>query len=142
MRLRTLLAAGSVAAVMGIATPALAAYANTNVNVRATPNGTIVDVLRQGERATVVDRNGGWCRVQKAGPDGWVACRYLSDVGERPRIRDRGYDRDYRYDRGPRYDRRIYRRAPSVEFGFSTPHFGFRIGDGYDRPRYRWRNWW
>ena len=142
MRLKTLLAASSVAAVIGLATPALAAYANTNVNVRATPNGTIVDVLRQGERATVVNRNGGWCQVNKPGPDGWVACRYLSDVNERPRARDRGYDRDY-YDRDRRYyrDRGYYRRGPSVEFGFSTPHFGFRIGD-HDRPRYRWRNWW
>lgn len=136
MRLRTLLAAGSVAAVVGLATPALAAYATTNVNVRAVPGGPVVDVLRSGERAEIVNRSGSWCLVNKAGPDGWVACRYLADRGG-PRYRDRDY-----YDRPVYRGRDYYRRGPSVEFGFSVPGFGFRVEDGYDRPRYRGPRWW
>ena len=80
MRLNTLFVAGAAAlAIIGLAAPAAAATANTNVNVRATPGGTIVDVLRRGESATIVRQSGGWCAVNKSGPDGWVACRYLDE---------------------------------------------------------------
>lgn len=127
MRLRTILAAGTVMASVGFAAPALAAYATTAVNVRATPGGAIVDVLRQGEQASIVRRSGNWCAVNKAGPDGWVACRYLADDR-------RGYrDRDYN-------DRR-YRRGPDVGISFSVPGFGVRIGDD-DRRDWRDRRSW
>ena len=60
---------------------ALAAVATTTVNVRMGP-GTgyhVVDTLYPGERVSIVGQAGGWCAVEKSGPNGWVACRYLAD---------------------------------------------------------------
>jgi uncharacterized protein YraI len=59
----------------------LAAVATTSVNVRTGPSTSFraIDTLRPGEQVAIVDRDGGWCAVQKSGPDGWVSCRYLSD---------------------------------------------------------------
>lgn len=117
------LLAGSVAfaAALATAAPAAAAVANTNVNVRATPGGTIVDVLMRGEQATIVGRVGGWCEVRKPGPDGYVACRYLSDG-----------DFYYDDDDDDRDDRRV---NADVSISFGIPGFRFSIGSGdFDRP--------
>lgn len=117
---KLLIAAGTLAAAALFAVPAQAEFANTNVNVRATPGGTIVDVLRQGERADVVRRSGGWCEVRKSGPDGWVACRYLSGG---------------RGGGGGGGGIIIDNDDADVSFSFSIPGFRFSIGDGgFDRP--------
>lgn len=125
MRLNTLFVAGAAAlAIIGLAAPAAAATANTNVNVRATPGGAIVDVLRRGESATIVRQSGGWCAVNKSGPDGWVACRYLDE------------DDDIVLPDDDDDDRRS--SSPDVNLTFSIPGFSFSIGDGgadFDRPR-------
>lgn len=111
---KLLIAAGTVAAAAMLSLPAQAEVATTNVNVRATPGGAIVDVLRAGETANIVRRSGGWCEVEKRGNDGWVACQYLADNGG-------GRDRD--------------RVEPDVSFSFSIPGFSFSVGDGgFDRP--------
>jgi uncharacterized protein YraI len=59
---------------------AAAAVATTSVKVRSGPGTSFgaVDTLFPGEPVAVVDRDGGWCAVEKVGADGWVACRYLA----------------------------------------------------------------
>jgi uncharacterized protein YraI len=117
MRLASILAAAAtLLATLAFALPAQAAVATTDVNVRATPGGTIVGLLRTGERATIVGRSGSWCEVDRPGRDGWVACRYLAEDG---RPSGGGTSR------------------PDVSIEFSVPGFSFSIGDGgfdFDRP--------
>lgn len=119
---------GATLATLIFAAPAQAATANANVNVRSGP-GTdyrVVDVLRRGDRADIVRRSGGWCQVEKPGPDGWVSCRYLSDDRGGGGIVIGGGD-----------------RGPDVDIEFSIPGFSFSIGSGRgdfdfgrpDRPR-------
>lgn len=57
------------------------AIANTSVNVRSGPSTRfrVVDGIRRGDRVTIVGRSGSWCDIEKSGPDGWVACRYLTE---------------------------------------------------------------
>lgn len=59
-----------------------AAEATGNVNVRAGPGSSYaaIDVLQAGQTVDI-DRctSSGWCYVRKAGPDGWVSARYLTD---------------------------------------------------------------
>lgn len=90
---------GAVVALLS-AGSALAAFATGSVNVRTGPSVSFakVDTLYRGERVSITDRAGGWCFVQKSGPDGWVSCRYLAGSGV------------------------IYRAQPSV-----TLSFGFGI---------------
>ena len=61
----------------------MAAVATGSVNVRTGPGVSYskVDTLYRGERVAITDRDGGWCFVQKSGPDGWVSCRYLAASG-------------------------------------------------------------
>lgn len=104
--------------------PAQADEAISNVNVRSGP-GTgfgIVDVLAAGEQADVSRRSGGWCHVIKAGPDGWVSCRYLTAGLDEP---DDFADEDDIVLR-PRPDR------PAVSLRFSIPGFSFFVGDRDD----------
>jgi uncharacterized protein YraI len=77
-------AAGLGAVVLALsASAAFAAVAMTSVNVRSGPSTSFraVDTLFPGESVAITNRNGGWCAVEKAGPDGWVACRYLAGWG-------------------------------------------------------------
>jgi uncharacterized protein YraI len=117
MRLTTVFAAAAtLLTALLFSAPANAAVATTNVNVRATPGGSIVDVLRAGESATIVGQSGSWCEVRRSGPDGWVACRYLAEDG-RPS--------------------RPSASSPDVSIQFSIPGFSISIGDGgfdFDRP--------
>ena len=128
---------------LGTAGAAMAAQAvaTTNVNVRSGPSASYraVDTLRRNEVVNVTTCRGGWCYVEKAGPDGWVSANYLQ--------KGRGYD-----GRRPHYA-----PQPSVGFSFSfgTPpaaprptrpshdgwdgHRGSHYGDWdnhYPRPRY------
>lgn len=101
-------------------------FATGNVNVRTGPGTsyTAIDTLRRGERVDVEGCRGGWCYVQKAGPDGWVSVNYLSAARaasrpvirfhfnfgspprfERPRDYDRNWDRDHRDRDWDRRDR-------------------------------------
>ncbi len=58
--------------------------ANSDVNVRSGP-GTdfaVLDTLSRGEAADTLEcRSSGWCRVQFAGPTGWVYSQYLTPTG-------------------------------------------------------------
>jgi uncharacterized protein YraI len=126
---KALKAALAGAALLASAGVAMAApgFATTNVNVRSGPGTgySAVDTLRRGERVDVAGCRGGWCFVEKAGPDGWVSVNYLNaaraanrpvirfqfDFGAPPRFeaprhrdRDRDWDRDHRDDRD--WDRR------------------------------------
>ena len=94
---------------------ASAAVATASVNVRTGPSTGFraIDTLRPGEQVAIIDREGGWCAVQKSGPDGWVSCRYLSD-----RIRYRDFD-----------------DGPSISLSFG-------IGVRPDRPRRDRDDWW
>lgn len=124
MHIRKLLLAGAtLVASLIFAAPAQADYATANVNVRSGPGTSyrVVDVLRPGQQVDITRQSGGWCYVVKAGPDGWVSCRYLAGGTGSPGISVR----------------------PDVSFSFSIPGFSFFIGDGrgFDfrpvRPDYR-----
>ncbi|MEO8757892.1 MAG: SH3 domain-containing protein [Devosia sp.] len=95
------LGAAITALTIGVAS---AAVATSSVNVRTGPSTSyrVVDTLRPGEQVNVVAKSNGWCRVTKAGPDGWVSCAYLADSRVRPPV---------------------YREPPSVNFsfGFGSP---------------------
>lgn len=99
---------------------AFAAVATGNVNVRSGPSPSyrVVDRLFPGEVVAITDRVGSWCEVSKPGPDGWVACSYLSQS----RVIDR--------PRGDRYQR--YDRTPSFSFSFGTGGFGQYPRDHHD----------
>jgi hypothetical protein len=58
------------------------AVSTSNVNVRSGPgsNYQAVDTLRRGERVDVKGCEGGWCYIEKRGPDGWVSWRYLAEA--------------------------------------------------------------
>ena len=125
-----LIASAAFAATALFAAPALAqsagqdVQANTNVNVRSAPSGTIIDVMRTGERGVVRSRSGNWCdTLRHEGRDGWVYCTYLTPIGSSPRPPRPGP--------GP-----APAPEPGVSFEFSIPGFGFSIGSGgFDRPR-------
>jgi len=119
---RTAIAFGiALAALAGTAGVALAApaVATNNLNVRdgAGTGYPVVDVLLRGERVEIDYCRGGWCFVNKPGPDGWVSASYLARGGyddyyddevdiyieSRPVVRPwrprpyRDYDYDYYY---------------------------------------------
>lgn len=73
---------------------AASAEATSSVNVRQGP-GTqygVVDQLYAGEEVDVQGCQGGWCRIEHSGQDGWVSANYLSRGG---------YSGDDYYDNGP-----------------------------------------
>ena len=84
---------------LGMAGTAMAAQAiaTTNVNVRSGPGSSYsaIDTLRRNEVVEVTGCRGGWCYVEKAGPDGWVSSNYLQS------------------------GRQQYSSKPSVNFSFS-----------------------
>lgn len=92
-----------------------AATATASVNVRSGPgtNYAVVDTLRAGQQVDVDRCSGGWCFVEKAGPDGWVSARYLSDAGG-----------------GITIGGGSSRPDVDVSIGFSVPGFNFQIGNG------------
>jgi len=114
---------GAVAALL-TAGAAFAATATTSVNVRTGPGTSygVVDTLAPGEHVSIVGQSGGWCRVDKPGPNGWVSCAYLAGGG--------GYV-------GPRYD-----EGPDVNFsfGFGSPYPYHHVRPWYPRPMHGW--WW
>jgi uncharacterized protein YraI len=97
---------------------AFAAQSTTNLNVRAWPNGRVIDVLSPGEEVSIVSREGGWCEIEHYGPDGWVACRYLTRS-----------QTSYGHNSGA-----------DVNFSFGTPGFSISIGSEQDR-RPHWQAW-
>jgi len=58
---------------------AVPATATSAVNVRSGPSTayTILDTLHTGQAVNVTQCQGGWCYVEKPGPDGWVSGNYL-----------------------------------------------------------------
>lgn len=55
-------------------------YVNTNslnLNVRSTPNGSVIGSLKKGTQVTVVETNGNWSRITSP-VSGWVNNSYLS----------------------------------------------------------------
>jgi hypothetical protein len=102
------------------AATAAPAYATGNVNVRSGP-GThygVIDALRRGEQVDVQQCRGGWCYVEKRGPDGWVSANYLARDGRG------GWDDDDYWDRTPpRWDPRPPRWNPAPP---PPPYWGDR----------------
>jgi len=91
MTLKALAAAGlAVIGLAGMVTTA-AAYPAVAVGPAAVREGPglrfdVEDRLRFGERVDVRRCVSAWCYVQKSGPDGWVASRFLERGGViRPR---------------------------------------------------------
>lgn len=133
MNLRKLIMTAAVAggAVLATTVASLAAPAvvTGNVNVRSGP-GTqyrVVDTVRRGERVDVDRCRGSWCFVEKRGPDGWIASRFLSNR-DRPRPpRPPRYDDRYDwYDDYPRYP---YPRYPRR--GYDNGSVCFNGPNGY-----------
>tara|TARA_R110002020_G_scaffold14062_4_gene49950 strand:+ start:237 stop:716 length:480 start_codon:yes stop_codon:yes gene_type:complete len=81
--------AGSV--LFGMAGAAMAAQAvvTSNVNVRSGPSTSYsqVDVLRRNQVVEVTGCRGGWCYVEKRGPDGWVSANYLQGARGQSTVR-------------------------------------------------------
>lgn len=115
MALSKKLMAGGLAVLALVATTAAAsaapAYATGNVNVRSGPSTQyrVVDSLRRGEQVDVQQCRGGWCYVEKRGPDGWVSANYLSRGGQGGWNNNDRWDRWDRWDRTPHYDPRPQR---------------------------------
>ena len=109
MKRKAKILATSVALFATATTGVLAAQATTNLNVRAWPNGTVVDVLHPGEHVRIVGRSGNWCQIEHHGPDGWSACRYLTNSNPQPGT---GYS------------------SGSVTFSFGSPNLSISIGSG------------
>ena len=78
------------AALFGLAGVAAAAPAmmNTTANVRNGPSTyyRIVNTAYRGETVNVQGCQAGWCYINKRGPDGWVAARFLGAAPGRPGI--------------------------------------------------------
>lgn len=116
---------------------AATAYATGSVNVRSGP-GTgyrVVDQLNRGERVDVRGCQGNWCRVEKAGPDGWVSANYLTS-GRGDYYDDDYYDDDYVVIHPrPRHRPRVhfyddYYDYPSANFCVGGPNASFCL-NGY-----------
>jgi uncharacterized protein YraI len=98
-------------ALLGSVGVAMAApgFATGNVNVRSGPGTDYFKVgsLRRGQSVDVQGCRGGWCYVQKSGPDGWVSVNYLSAARSagRPVVRfEFNFGSPPRFER-PRHDR-------------------------------------
>ncbi|MCF6328039.1 MAG: RICIN domain-containing protein [Devosiaceae bacterium] len=65
---------------------AVPATAKSAVNVRSGPGVTFakVDALHAGQAVNVTECQGGWCYVEKTGPDGWVSGNFLQAVEAAP----------------------------------------------------------
>ena len=96
--------AGAVMLASAAAAFAAPATSTANVNVRSGPSSSygVVDVLRRGDRVEVTGCRGGWCYIEKRGPDGWVSANYLNA----------GRGNGGRNNAGPGF---------SFEFNFGTP---------------------
>lgn len=83
---------GTVLLSMAGAAFAAQAVATGNVNVRSGPSSQYqrVGTLQRNQLVEVTGCRGGWCYVQKRGPDGWVSANYLQQVrsqyGAKPSI--------------------------------------------------------
>lgn len=70
----------------GSANAQTAVTASTDVNMRADPSTSspVVSVLKRGQAATLFHCGGnyGWCAVESAGQQGWVAGRFLYINGQ------------------------------------------------------------
>ncbi len=65
-----------------LATSTHNALATSSLNVRTGPSTSfdILDTLYRGELVQTHECRQGWCFISHAGPDGWVAARYLHEV--------------------------------------------------------------
>lgn len=83
---------GTVFLSMAAAAFAAQAVATGNVNVRSGPSAQYqrVSTLQRNQLVEVTGCHGGWCYIEKRGPDGWVSANYLQPVraqyGARPSI--------------------------------------------------------
>lgn len=69
------------------------AYATTGVNVRETPNGTVIGTLTQGQKVTLTGKQeGGWVQIKTDSLTGYVYKTYLSAS------KDGGSDNDTKDD--------------------------------------------
>lgn len=52
----------------------------SSLNIRANPNsqGSIVGRIAKGQRLTILERSGGWVRIQSPSGSGWVSEQYTS----------------------------------------------------------------
>jgi hypothetical protein len=69
VRIATAVALALTTAMVLLPGTALAAPAtvNTNANVRAVPNGRVVDILQRGETVDLRGCSGGWCELSRGG---------------------------------------------------------------------------
>lgn len=88
MKVGVLLPVLAGAALIGFAGVASAspAVVNSSVNLRSGPGVSypVAGKVKAGQRVDVVGCRASWCYITKAGPDGWVAARYLGRVQKGP----------------------------------------------------------
>jgi len=81
----TVVAAATFALVASTITAfAVPATAISAVNVRSGPGVSFakIDALHAGQAVNVTECQGGWCYVEKTGPDGWVSGNFLQATEE------------------------------------------------------------
>jgi len=89
-----------VTASAGIASAAVADK-GTAVHRHPSFNSKIVNYLHRGQHVRLTDREGSWCEISLAGPDGWVRCSALGN-----------------------YPLTWFRPGITFNFGFGFPHPG------------------
>ena len=47
------------------------------LNMRASPGGAVLDILKEGSELDILGRTGGWLEVMLNGVKGYVASRYI-----------------------------------------------------------------
>ena len=113
--------AGAIMLASAAAAFAAPATSTSNVNVRSGPGGSygVVDLLRRGDRVEVTGCRGGWCYVEKRGPDGWVSANYLDQRGfggGRPSVRP-GVNFEFNFGTPPQPQRPQPPRPPRPDNG-------------------------
>jgi hypothetical protein len=132
--------AGAIMLASAAAAFAAPATSTANVNVRSGPGGSygVVDTLRRGDRVEVTGCRGGWCYIEKRGPDGWVSASYLSQGrsgGGRPSAGP-GINFEFNFGTPPQPQRPQPPRPPRPDNGgWNGNNGGDWNGPGRDRDR-------
>ncbi len=130
-----------------VSTSTYTRYVNTsksNLNVRSTPNGSIIGSLKKGTQVTVDGTNGNWSHITSP-VNGWVSSNYLSSysqVGSSVNSNNTGYRTgtykvtasvlNVRYGAGTNYKAKTYNQL-SVNARSQNSKLGNYYTNGYKK---------